>query len=430
MRSALHRPSRLAGAILAILCGAAAADPKGGAGDGTDAAADSPPAQTFVWRPELALTPLYDDNIYALPTDQIADWVWILSPLLSGESQWDRHSLAIEAGGEFGRHDRYTSEDYDDGWVNAEGRYDLAAGTSLFGGVGASQEHEDRGSPDAVAPTINLAAVPAAPTVYTALTAQAGVTQQFGDELLRAGATFERLDYDDVPSLAGPDIDNDDRDRRVLGVAVRLAHRLDDQRDLFVQAQWNRRRYDQTPDDYGYDRDSDGYRLAVGFKGALGPGLAGEAYVGYLVQDYEDPRFDRVRGPDFAGKLDWRVAPPTAVRLTLERTVNETDLEGSSSYLYTNLGATVSHQLDERTTLRASAGAGLAAYQDVGRDDWLYTAGVSAQYRIVPQVYVTAGYAAVRRDSNEDGGVYLDGLDLYDYDRQQVYLTISVLDTF
>jgi len=31
----------------------------------------------------------------------------------------------------------------------------------------------------------------------------------------------------------------------------------------------------------------------------------------------------------------------------------------------------------------------------------MYTAGVSAQYRVVPQVYLTAGYRWVRRDSNE-----------------------------
>jgi len=54
----------------------------------------------------------------------------------------------------------------------------------------------------------------------------------------------------------------------------------------------------------------------------------------------------------------------------------------------------------------------------------MYTAGVSAQYRVVPQVYLTAGYRWVRRDSNEGGDAFF-GTDPFDYDRQQVYLTIN-----
>lgn len=425
MRIALHRPCRLAAAVLAALCSAArAAEPPV-----ADAAGPEPSSPGFVWRPQISLTPTYDDNIYALPSDTIADWVWVVSPTLSAESQWDTHRLRLDAGAELGRYDEYTSEDYDDWWVNADGRFDLAPGSNLFGGLGFSQEHEDRGSPDAVAPTDTLAAIPAEPTVYTALTAQGGVVHRLGDTQLRAGATFERLDYDDVPSLAGSTIDSDYRDRRVLGLALRLSHPLDDRRDLFVQAHWNQRRYDETPDAYGYDRDSDGYRLAVGLKGQLARGLEAEGYVGYLRQDYEDPRFDTVSAPDFAGKINWRTGPRTGVRLTLERSVNETTLEGSSSYLYTNLAASVAHQLDDRTTLNANLGGGLVAYQDVGRDDWIYTAGVSARYQIVPQVYLTAGYRWVRRDSNEGGDAFF-GTDPFDYDRQQVYLTISVLDSF
>jgi hypothetical protein len=212
----------------------------------------------------------------------------------------------------------------------------------------------------------------------------------------------------------------------VLGLALRLSRPLDERRDLFFQALWNQRRYDETPDAYGYYRDSDGYRLAVGLKGQLARGLEAEGYVGYLRQDYEDPRFDTVSAPDFAGKINWRTGPRTGVRLTLERSVNETTLEGSSSYLYTNLAGSVAHQLDDRTTLNANLGAGLVAYQDVGRDDWIYTAGLTARYMITRSLYVTGGYRFVRRDSNESGGV--PGTDLYDYDRQQIFLTVGLLD--
>jgi hypothetical protein len=426
LTSAHHRPRRLAVSILAALwTGAQAADPPADATPAPDAVEAGAQGGGFIWRPQLSLTPMYDDNIYALPSHEISDWVWVVSPALSGESQWDRHRLRLDAGAELGRYDEYTTEDYDDWWVNADGRYDLGPGSNLFGGIGYSQEHEERGSPDAVAPTEALTAIDAEPTVYRALTAQGGIVHRFGENLLRAGATYERLDYDDVPSLAGTTIDNDDRDRQVFGLAVRLSRPIAERLDLFAQALWNGRRYFETPDDYGYYRDSDGYRLAVGLKGQVARGVDAEGYVGYLSQDYDDPRFDRVSTLDFAGKVNWRVDPRTRARLTLERTLNETVLEGSSSYLYTNLAGSLTYELGERTTLEARVGAGLVAYQDVGRDDWIYTAGITARYMITRSLYVTGGYRFVRRDSNESGGV--PGTDLYDYDRQQIFLTLSVL---
>jgi len=425
LTSAHHRPRRFGVVILAALWTAAqGADPPPEAKPAPDAVEPGATAGSFAWRPQLSLTPMYDDNIYALPTHEISDWIWVLSPTLSGESQWDSHLLRIDAGAELGRYDEYTTEDYDDWWVNADGRYDLGPGSNLFGGIGYSQEHEERGSPDAVAPTEALTAIDAEPTVYRALTAQGGIVQRFGSHLLRAGATYERLDYDDVPSLAGTTIDNDDRDREVFGLAVRLSRPIAERLDLFAQALWNGRHYFQTPDDYGYYRDSDGYRLAVGLKGQLARGVDAEGYVGYLSQDYDDPRFDRVSTVDFAGKLNWRADPRTRARLTLERTLNETTLEGSSSYLYTNLAGSLTHELGERTTLEARVGAGLVAYQDVGRDDWIYTAGLTARYIITRSLYLTGGYRFVRRDSNDNGG--LPAGDLYDYDRQQLFLTIGI----
>lgn len=412
-------------ALLAALaaCGAGAqpAAPAEGHGGAAEAGADA--GEPFAWRPSVSLSPMHDDNIYALPSGEIADWVWVLSPTLGGESRWDRHRLRIDAGAELGRYAEYGSEDYDDWWINADGRFDLGAGSHLFGGVGASQEHEDRGSPDAVAPTEALSAIDAEPTVYRSLTAQGGIVHRFGKAQLRAGGTFERLDYDDVPSLAGTTIDNDDRDRRVLGLALRLSLPVGDRLEVFAQALGNQRRYAHTPDDYGYYRDSVGYRLAVGARGQLARGLDAEGYVGYLSQDYDDPRFDRVSTVDFAGKLNWQLDGGTGARLTLERSLNETTLAGSSSYLYTNLGGSLTHQLGDRTTLTASLGTGLVDYQDVGRDDWIYTAGLTVRYRVADHLYLTGGYRFVRRDSNDSGGVPGDGL--FDYDRQQVFLTVA-----
>jgi hypothetical protein len=425
-----YEPRRisLAAALLtvgSVLAGEAAttetnAQPSGPAEPGLEFAG-------MLWRPEISLSPMYDSNIYALPSREIADWIWILSPTVNGESEGDSHRIRVDAGAQLGRYAEYDSEDYDDWWVDAEGRYDLAPATRVFGGIGFAQKHEERGSADAVAPAADLAFIEAEPTVYTSLTADTGVTHQLGDTALRAGVTFQRLDYDDVQSLAGSTVDNDDRDRDVFGIAVRLSRRLAGSGELFAHAIWNKREYAQVPDDYGYRRDSDGYRLAVGFKGPLRQGLDAEGYVGYLAQDFTDSRFDHIGTLDFGAKLNWRVDAETRAKLTLERSLNETTLEGSSSYLYSSLNASVSHTLGAGTSLFVNLGAALAEYQDVGRDDWLYSAGVGVQRMLGRHVYVAGGYRFARRDSNEHDGTAFLGPDLYDYDRHQVYLTVGAL---
>ncbi|MCU0306063.1 MAG: outer membrane beta-barrel protein [Thermoanaerobaculales bacterium] len=428
MHSADCRQSLVAAAVLAALAAdALAAEPTAATQRPADAGKPGVLTGDLLWRPQISLTPTYDTNIFATPTAEVHDWIWTLSPTLSGETQWDRHRIRFDAGGDFGRYDEYGSEDYDDWWVNADGRFDLAPGSNLFGGLGFAREHEERGSEDATVTGDLPAAIPAKPTVYTSLNAHLGVTHRFGDLALRAGGTFERLDYDNTPSIVGTEINNDDRDRDVLGLGLRVSQRLEGTRDVFVQALWDRREYRFTPDDDGYYRDSDGYRLAVGINDQLAPGVEAEGYIGYLYQNYDDPRFDTVDGIDIGGKLSWRATDRTRGRLTLERSVNETTLAGSSSYLYTTLSGSVSHQLSDRTTLSANLGAGLAAYQDVGRDDWIYSAGVTAKYMLNRQVYVTGGYRLAIRDSNDTVGTDPSELDLYDYDRQQVFLTIGVL---
>lgn len=379
-------------------------------------------ADGFLWRPQASVTSMYDTNIYATRANEIADTVWLLTPTLSGESQWRRHRLRVNAGADLGRYGEYASENFSDYWADVEGRYDLGPDSHLFGGLGYAREHEERGSPDNPASGVSAALVEGEPTVYDTYSADAGVTHNIGEGNLRFGGTFEHLVFqDDAP------VDNSDRDHDVYGLGVRYGHRLDAGREVFLQVLWDRRDYDQTRDDLGYARDSDGYRVGIGLKQRIGAGLDAEGFLGYLRQDYDDGRFDTLSTADFGAKLDWQIAPDTKVRLTLDRSLNETTLAGASSYLYTRLDGSVSHDLDSDITLNASLGAGLAEYQGVARDDWLYNAGFSLRRMLNRQVWVAAGYRIANRDSNVAEGEPPSAFDPYDYGRQQLYLTLGVL---
>ena len=105
-----------------------------------------------------------------------------------------------------------------------------------------------------------------------------------GNTDIRFGGTFERLDFNDVDSF-----NNDDRDRDIKGIGFRITRKLDARNKVYFQGVWEKRAYNNLLDDNGYTRNSDGYNALIGFRRRFTNRLTGEAYLGVLQQNYEDP---------------------------------------------------------------------------------------------------------------------------------------------
>ncbi len=415
-RSALTACAAL-GALL-IAASASGAEPSGSDPAPSDAAApEGLHYGDFLLRPELGLSLLYDSNIFATRNNEIDDFVTLLSPSLEMQSQWTRHRLRLNAGATAARYDSAQSENYDDYWTDLDGRLDVGTDSNLFGGVGFSREHEDRSSPDAT-----LAGDE--PTQLSSSRAHAGVARRWGRLSARLGGTFERLDFQDVDP-----VDNDDRDRDLHGLGLRVNYRLSPRHVVFGQAIYDARRYEQAFDNFGFARDSNGHRLGVGFTGVFSNRLSGGAQVGYLHQDYDDPQFSDLDTVDFSGQLRFRATPRTNLAATLERTLEETTLPGAAGYLYTAAGL----QAERRMTTRLSANVGISAaeedYQDIRRQDRLYSAEFGLRYMLTPRYYLAGSYRLTARDSNQRTAVLnnADVQNIDDYSRQQLFLTLGAL---
>lgn len=372
---------------------------------------------SFLLRPELAASLMYDSNIYATRTDETDDTVTLISPAVALESDWDRHEVTAKAGATVARYRNYDSENYEDYWAQLDGRYDISEATNVFGGLGYTADHEDRGSPDDT-----LAGNE--PTTFDSRHAHAGIAHRFGDFKFRLGGTFESLDYQDVGTL-----NNDDRDRNVTGLGARLSYRVHPDYEIYAQLIRDVRSYDDALDDYGYNRDSDGNRFAVGFKGRFTNRLHGGAYIGRIRQTYDDSRFSDVSELDFSGALTFRATPRTTVTAALDRTLEETTLPGASSYLYTEADVTASHRVDSRIQVSAGVTAGEADYLDITRKDKLYGANATLRYYLSPRWYLAASYRVLTRDSNTrlevNNPANLQNIN--DYARQQFFLTLGTL---
>jgi len=372
---------------------------------------------SFVVRPEVAVSGIYDSNIFATPTDEVEDSIMLFAPALAADSSWARHKLDFDLGGAFARYSSNDDEDYDDYWASTDGRYDLSDKTNLFGGLGYSHGHEERGSPEDEQAGDE-------PTVYDSSRAHAGISHDWGKLSLRLGGTYEDLKFDDAGTL-----NNSDRDRVLTGAGGRVSWQLHPQYAVYGQGVWDRRDYDNSPDDNGYQRDSDGYRAVAGVLATFTNRLKGEAYLGYLNQAYDDPRFDDVSEPDYGGSLNWRPTPRTIVGAELERSLEETTLAGSSGYLYTSLSGSVRHKLTPRMNVNVGVSAAEAEYNDISREDHYYSARFGMRYYLTTRWYLGGEYRVLVRDSSSDAQVDnpASQQELEDYGRNQFFLTLGTL---
>lgn len=381
----------------------------------------------FKVQPEVNFFYGHDDNIFAEHDNEQHDDIYGISGNLSLKSDWDKHKLNFNAGLESGRYDQYDDEDYDDYWLNTDGRYDLSKYTNFFGGLSFSEEHEDRGSPDDQFGD--------EPTTYTSTQTHAGASQKWGNISLRLGGTYEALDYDDVGQPNGGKLNNDDRDRDLYGAGVRLSYKMSPRLQPFFQTIVDNRRYDSKADDNGYERDSDGYRFNIGVEGRLSQLISGSAYIGYIRQEYDDRRFDDVNELDIGGNLKWQMSPYSNVNAYLSRTLEETTRAGSAGYLLTVAGINMQHRFSRKGTLTAHLMLGEENYQDSTVSDDIIDWGIAYRHFLTKNVYLDTSYRLTGRDSSEDrlGDQFGNAAnpanrqDYKDYYSNAVFFTIGAL---
>jgi len=280
----------------------------------------------------------------------------------------------------------------------AESAPAAAPGQQVLKRVEASILHEDRASPDAENGL--------SPTLYDDIHGHIGMSHSWGATGLRIAYAHTRLNYDDVRTATGV-INNDDRDRNVDSFGARLTFQQDKWFQPFLQATANVRRYDHTPDDNGYVRNSRGDTVVLGVRTELAQ-LKGEVFGGRLYQRFDDAAFSNVSKPDFGANLSWTPVAKATVRLFASRALDETILSGASSYLYTRSGVGLDYRATERLTLSAGGSWNRVAYQEVARSDTIDTASVGASYAVTPTLKLVAAYDRVHRTSDTPLDNYRD----------------------
>nr|WP_253196017.1 outer membrane beta-barrel protein [Roseovarius sp. PS-C2] len=355
------------------------------------------------------LSEQYTDNVFLTANDRRSDFVTLFAPWMGLSYRAEDFRLNLEASAEIARFADYSNEDYEDYFLGAEAQYRISDTVFAFGGLDYTLGHESRESPDDVNGL--------RPTELREVSGYVGLGGKVADRNFRLGLNVRDLNYDDTPAALGRVIDNDDRDRRQIEFGGRIGVAATENGEVFVQGIYDQRDYDQAIDNQGtgFQRSSTGYQAALGYTGMIGP-MKGEVLLGVMSQNYDDPRFGSTVAVDLGADLTMPLGNGTALDAVVERSIEETTLNGASGYISTSAGLRLRHRVANNMSLAAYAFLTQNDYQNLPRTDMLKETGLSLRYYFNPRLYLDTNYDFRQRLSDVAGA---------DFDEHRITLSLG-----
>ncbi|OYV26094.1 MAG: hypothetical protein B7X08_03195 [Acidocella sp. 20-63-7] len=342
--------------------------------------------------PKLEAGIFYDDNIFATRTSHVSDTVGSISPQISLVSNSPGNALYAEAGTDLTGYLANGRENTADWHTFVEDRIDAGKRTQVLVGAIALMEHEDRSSPDYVEGLV--------PIRYWELNGYAGLTHRIGDFNLRVGGALEHLTFANTQGLKG-EINNHDRNRNRYTFGFSVRDNANPDFRPFVEVLGDIRRYDHIPDDFSYNRNSDGYRASAGARFRLLPSLTGEVSVGIMGRNYADARFNTITTPAADADLRWQICENISTVLFLNRSIEETTLTASPAYVYTVIGGRIEQVLRSDLTGVVRMSLAHSDFRQSSRWDNEEDISVGLRYYLTEYTYLGADYRYTQRVSGD-----------------------------
>lgn len=355
-------------------------------------------AGTFLVFPSLSVQGGYDDNVYATDDDEQDDFFTTVRPEIEARSDWNRHALNFGAAAEGALYQEEDDNNYLDFFTNAGGRLDITRSNQLSGGLEFNRLHEDRESPDSPGEGQDI-------TTYYQPIARLNYRHNFNRLYTILGADLTRYDFQD-----NDDLNEDDRDRNQYRGRLRAGYEVSERLAGFAEGIYEIRDYDQTPNDQGLDRNSEGYTIRGGVDVDFTGLLFGEVALGYTHREYDDDDLDSVGGPSAAAALTWNVTRLTSIIFGADADVRETtvNFEGDEASARFDKGVSVdvTHELLRNVLLNANADYTRADFEGTSRSDDIFGIGAGVTYLINRNFSVDATYRWSKRNSDASDAEY------------------------
>lgn len=339
----------------------------------------------FTLYPSIEVQAGYDSNVYATSAPTVGSPYTLIRPVLELKSDWLNHSLRVLAGGGFGFYSNASTQNYWNGYVQADGRLDIREDFYATGMIGVRRQTEALGTPNAQ--------VASSPTVVDSIPVEVGLYQRFNRFFYDFKASVTRYQYTDNSIISAGGLPAASRNRIEYDERVRLGYEILEGVDVWVAPGLNQRIYDQFVNAAGQQRDSNGWNVNLGATIKFTTKSSLEGFIGYTNQTYIA---DGTSTPAFTFGLagSWNGYEPLTLRPAFMRTINESAYSNYTNYVSTTLGVDFSYDIHDAWQMVGGTGINMAEYtpapgSGVGpRTDYYWRASLGLLYALRPQIQI------------------------------------------
>jgi hypothetical protein len=359
----------------------------------------------------------YDDNVFRTPSAQQADYFFTINPTAVLDYQTSSARADLYADANFFEYARLSTVDttnYDAGVI---GGYEISRAVQVSGNASYSELSEPLSSP-------NVVGFQSKPSQYNLVDIDSKGVYKPNRIGVTLGVSLDGYNFLNTPLFGGGLLGNKDRNNDDYRAFVEGSYDFSPGYSAFLRGTYNDDPYQRYTDRTGAHRSSDGYQLDTGVKALLTNLLSGEAYVGYVKQNYDQhlivPVINRplgdISGIDFGVNLTWLPTNLLTVHLGAIRQFDNTTLLGASAGDDRNVNLEADYAMTRRIQLLA-----MAAYDDTtfmgtqtattpNRDDKTFVLGVGGKWLISHYAYANLNYTHSDRSSSISAVAYHDDL--------------------
>lgn len=335
----------------------------------------------FIFYPALAGAIFYNSDVNVSNNDYGHDkdgsFEYHVAPELQIKSDWSRHAFEAYAGIDAVTYSEFSDFDHVNAKVGAKGRIDVQSDLAILPSVEYRRDMLQPGDPDSLVTVDD-------PVMRDVVEGKLAVSKIFNRLWIAGGVGAARVEFDgfdDVTYYPGEFVDY-----TVFSASTRVGYKISPLTSVFTEVNYNHRDFDD-----GF-YNSDGYQVIGGVQFEASRLIQGEAYAGYLVQDFDNPELDNISTFTFGGKLRWFVSPLWTVTFTGGREAGESTYLGGSSLVMTTGGVNVDYELLRNLIISGGVRYIDNDFQDVDREDKTWQARLSAKYLINRFVNLTLDY--------------------------------------
>ena len=352
-------------------------------------------AGAFLFFPMLETDAVFTDNLSQTDTGRTSAFGLRLAPSLRLESRWIRHSLKLNAGGEFIAYNDPGHEKDASANAGAVLRLDIRRATFF-----TLETTYDLGEEDTSGA--------GAKRIEHDIALKTGITHDIGRLRLNATGEASWTLYGNTDLSGRRIVGAYDDDYVSPALVLRGSYAISPAIRPYVEGGADTRIYDRNRDASGSKRNSKGFYIEAGVELAPDSLWSGRLGLRYALRDYDDPSLAVAQGIGLNGELTWRPSRITSVQFKTTFDIDETTSGGANGARKYGFSIAPRHALRDNLLLKGEISLEYSDYLGVSDHELQLNAGGEIVWIFHRGLELVGAYDLERMWSTFAGSDYLE----------------------